>query len=35
MLPEDAYGDIVEDKSTSDLAIYLSSLVLWAKGKVS
>jgi hypothetical protein len=28
MLPEDAYGDIVEDKSTSDLAIYLSSLVL-------
>jgi F-type H+-transporting ATPase subunit alpha len=27
MLPEDAYGDIVEDKSNSDLAVYLSTLV--------
>jgi hypothetical protein len=35
MLPEDTYGDILEDKSNSDLALYLADLVSWAKGKVS
>lgn len=35
MLPEDAYGDILEDKSDSDLAKYLSALVLWVKSRTS
>ncbi len=35
MLPEDPYGDILEDKSNSDLAMYLSALSSWVKGKVS
>ncbi len=26
-LPEDPYGDILDDKSTSELSLYLSSLV--------
>jgi F-type H+-transporting ATPase subunit alpha len=35
MLPEDPYGDILEDKSTSELSSYLTDLISWIKGKAS